>query len=168
MMQASTRAFFRSVGRITMVLLGLIFILSVLSSYVPDGVFFGLILLLLIGGLFLLGFGPVALYAAIKERKWRVLLSLAAALAVTILLTYPVWMMGDYVHLATSYARYRDRFDTAQGAPVSILWSQNGFAGSSCDTFLVYDPSGRGGEGSGPGVITRHLTGHFHIRADCN
>ena len=165
--QTSTNTFIKSVGLITIMLTGLLLVLSVVSSFSPDMIILPLGLLLLLGGLVFLALGPIALYAAIKERKWRALLCLAAALAATVLLAYPVWMMGDYVHFAVSYALHHDSFDDAQARPVSIPWSENGFAGSSCNTYLVHDRSGRRGEGSGPGVITRHLTANFHIRADC-
>jgi hypothetical protein len=165
-MPASARALISSVGWTTAILVGLLLLVSVAFSYAPDLVIFPLGPLFLFGGLIILVFGPIAIYAAIRERQWRKILTLPVALAATALLAYPVWMAGDYFHLAGSYALYHDKFDHAP-QPFSIPWSSNGFAGMSCDRYLVYDRSGHGGEGSGPGVFSRHLTSRFHIRADC-
>ena len=168
MMRDSIRAAISRTGRMTAILSGLLLLVSVTLSYSPDLVIFPLGLLLVFGGLVFLTIGPIALYATIRERQWGKLVSLLAALAASAVLAYPIFWVGDYFHLAASYALYHGSFDRPSNGPVSIPWSSNGFAGMSCDRYLVYDRSGRGGEGSGPGVISRHLTAGFHIRADCS
>lgn len=166
-MSPSWRRFLRIAGWTAAPLVAALLLLSTVESYSPD-VSLTLMFLFAFFGAVLIVLAPFALFFAIKDRQWLGIKAILTGLAAAALLAVPTWWAGDYVHLATAYLEHADEFAQAKGRQVSVAWNSNGFAGSHCDTYLIYDPAGRKGEGSGPGVIHLHLTRRFFTRMDCN
>jgi hypothetical protein len=166
-MQPAGRAFVRSAGFVAAPLVGTLLFLSIVGSYSPDLsllLFFPFALFGIIAATVLL----VGLVLAVRRRQWRRIRFVLAGLTLAAVLAFPAWLAGDYIHFAIVYARNADTFTKAGNRAVSIHWDDNGFAGINCDRYLVYDPSGRGGKGLGPGVVERRLSSRFHIRTYCS
>jgi hypothetical protein len=163
----SRRFFLRIAGWTAAPLIGALLLISTVESYSPDFSILLMFLFAFIGALVIV-LAPFVLVLAMKDRQWLGIMAVLAGLAATALLVVPTWWAGDYIHLATAYLEHSDEFARANGRQVSVSWNSNGFAGSHCDAYLVYDPAGRNGEGSGPGVIHLRLTSRFFTRMDCN
>jgi hypothetical protein len=163
----SRQFFLRIAGWTAAPLIGALLLISTVESYSPEFSIPLMFLFAFIGAL-AIALAPVALVLAIKDRQWLGMGAVLTGLATAALLVAPTWWAGDYIHLATAYLQHSDEFARANGRPVSVAWSSNGFAGSYCDNSLVYDTTGRNGEGSGSGVIHLRLTGRFFVRADCH
>jgi hypothetical protein len=166
-MQRSVRLLFRSAGLVAAPITGIVLFLSVVGSYSPD---LSLLLLFLFAfvGIIVIAILLFSLILALRKRQWQRVLSVFAGLALAAVLAFPAWLAGDYIHFAALYLQRTDIFAKAGARPFFFYWNSNGFAGISCERYLVRDPAGPAGKIPGNGVVERRLTSSFYILTNCN
>ena len=156
---------------------------TVASTYISIDQHYRGIFVVLVGAL--VSFGYI-LGTAVRSMVWlgrdqprRVVASLTK-LTIILLLWYCGFAPGDYVHLALFYPIYRHEIDARPAdstVPTRFFWGDKALwvtDGLQADT-LVYDPTDalartigevRNGTGTGLGLWTRHLIGHFYVERE--